>query len=76
MATTFVQVTSNAYADPLAVGLTSSSFARGGLSRTSCARPEKLFTANDTLIVQEVGVLTGVARDELVAAVVRLIAGT
>lgn len=70
-----VQVTSKAYADPDAVGLTGASFARGGLSLTSYARPGKLFTANDALIVREVGALTDAALDELVAAVVKLLGG-
>ena len=69
------QVTSKTYADPGAVELTGTSFVRGGLNLTSYARPGKLFTANDSLIVREVGALTDAALDELVAAVVRLLKG-
>jgi mRNA interferase MazF len=69
------QVTSRPYADPKAVELSGSSFARGGLDITSYARPGKLFTANDSLIVQDVGALTSAALDELVASVVRLLKG-
>lgn len=43
------QVTSNAYADPLAVRLTPASFASGSLQRTSYVRPGKLFTAHASL---------------------------
>ena len=67
------QVTSKPYADPDAVELTGASFARGGLGLTSYARPGKLFTANDSLIVREVGALTDAALDDLVAAVVELL---
>ncbi len=69
------QVTSKPYADPGAVELTGASSARGGLNLTSYARPGKLFTANDALIVREVGALTDAALAELVAAVVKLLEG-
>ena len=70
-----VQVTSKAYGDPAAVELAGPSFARGGLNLTSYARPGKLFTANDALIVQDVGALSGEALSELVGSVVRLLQG-
>lgn len=69
------QVTSQPYADPRAVELTGASFARGGLNRTSFARPGKLFTANDALIAREVGVLTVAALGALVREVVGLLEG-
>lgn len=69
------QVTSKPYADPEAVELSGPSFARGGLDLASYARPGKLFTANDALIVREVGALTSAALDEVVASVVRLLTG-
>lgn len=53
-----VQITSNAFADPLAVELTSHHFATGSLQRTSYARPGKLFTGNETLLARQVGQLT------------------
>lgn len=49
------QVTSNPYADPIAVPLTDADFASGSLQRVSFARPGKLFTANNALIRGEVG---------------------
>ncbi len=51
------QITSNAYADPLAVEIKSAHFAKGALRLTSYARPGKLFTANSTLIHSTVGQL-------------------
>ncbi|MEM1116282.1 MAG: type II toxin-antitoxin system PemK/MazF family toxin [Bacteroidota bacterium] len=67
------QVTSKPYADPGAVELTGASFARGGLNLTSYARPGKLFTANDTLIVRDVGALTAAALDEVLDAVIKVL---
>ena len=70
-----VQVTSNPYADPRAVELTESSFAHGSLERTSYARPGKLFTASESLVVRSVGDLTPDAAESVRAAVIRLIRG-
>jgi mRNA interferase MazF len=67
------QVTSNAYADPHAVALTGSDFMSGGLRVTSYARPGKLFTGNQHLIVSEVGTLNGVAFARVVQAVTALV---
>ena len=67
------QVTSKPYADRGAVELTEASFARGGLDLTSYARPGKLFTANDALIVREVGTLTDATLNALVTAVTTLL---
>ncbi len=51
------QITSNPYADPRAVKLTDADFQEGSLRVTSYARPGKLFTAHDSLIVAQVGKL-------------------
>ena len=66
------QVTSNPYSDPGAVTITEEDFISGGLLRTSFARPGKLFTANESLIRREVGILGAPKRTELLDAVVRL----
>lgn len=67
------QVTSNAYADPLAIELQTADFTTGSLHRTSYARPGKLFTANRRLIAQEVGVLRPEALERVVDQVVKLL---
>jgi mRNA interferase MazF len=67
------QVTSNPYADRDAVRLEDSSFETGSLQRVSYARPGKLFTANEDLMVEEVGVLTRISVDTLVDAVVEVL---
>jgi hypothetical protein len=67
------QVTSNAYGDPDAFRLATASFASGGLSRDSFARPSKLFTASEAIVVRVAGSLTAVAHRSLVASVVKVL---
>jgi len=67
------QVTSNPYGDPEALPLGATSFASGGLSRDSFARPGKLFTASEAIVVRVAGSLTPVAHRRIVEAVVNLI---
>ena len=68
------QVTSQPYGDPTALPLPAQSFRSGSLHRESYARPLKLFTANERLIVATVASLrreatTGIA--ERISAVLR-----
>lgn len=67
------QVTSNSYADARAVKLTDDSFTTGSLRMLSYARPAKLFTANRSLFVAHVGVLTEDSLKQIVDAVVELL---
>ena len=69
------QITSNPYSDPTALPLTASSYAEGGLPRKSFARPGKLFTANESIVVRQAGVLTPTAQRSIVEAVIRLLRG-
>jgi len=52
------QITSNPYSDPNHIPLDSKDFIHGGLQIRSYARPAKLFTANESLIILEAGHLT------------------
>jgi len=70
-----VQITSNAFADPLAIELTSRDFAAGSLQQTSYARPGKLFTANGTLVARQVGQLTPAALTRIIDQVVAMLRG-
>jgi len=70
------QVTSNPYGDPGAVHLTPASFGSGSLRSDSYARPGRLFTASQELMVGEVAVLRPEARAQLIDAVVRVLRGT
>lgn len=67
------QLTSKPYADTRAIELTNSSFAKGSLQVVSYARPGKLFTANRSLLVRQVGVLTDAALKQVVDAVIELL---
>ncbi len=66
------QVTSNPYADARSVLLENSNFSIGSLQVTSYARPGKLFTASDSLIRSEVGVLQLDAFKRVLTAVTEL----
>jgi len=67
------QVTSNPYGDYRAVHLTPASFGAGSLRSDSYARPGKLFTASQELMVAEVAVLRPEAHEHLVDEVVRVL---
>lgn len=67
------QITSKQYNDPRAVKLDGASFKRGSLHLVSYTRPGKLFTANQSLIVREVGLLKDDALRQIVDAVVKLL---
>jgi len=69
------QVTSNPYGDPLAIRLTDADFEEGGLRRDSFARPGKLFTASESLVVAAVGRLGNEKHREVVSRIVDLLQG-
>jgi mRNA interferase MazF len=69
------QVTSNPYGDVRAITLMEKDFKAGALRVTSYARPGKLFTANETLIAETVGILKKKAINELIEAVIMLFQG-
>jgi mRNA interferase MazF len=60
------QVTSNRYSDAAAIPLSTGAFADGGLGRESFARPGKLFTASQSIVVRRAGLLTPSAHREVV----------
>jgi mRNA interferase MazF len=67
------QITSNPYGDTHAVRLEDASFAVGALRVVSYARPGKLFTANDSLMVTQVGILKAEPAQQIIEAVVALL---
>lgn len=71
--TVLCQITSNPYADSGAIELTDEIFEWGSLQRTSYARPGKLFTANESLSVREMGMLAFETRQKIVEGVVELL---
>ena len=66
-------LTSNSYSDPDAIQLEDENFLSGSLSRTSYARPGKIFTANQTLISTQVGKLKDDSFRRVANAVVHLL---
>ena len=66
------QITSKPYADARAIRLEARDFAGGGLELTSYVRPGKLFTANEALMLESVGVLEAEKVDSILKAVAEL----
>jgi len=56
-----------------AIELTNNNFASGSLRVVSYARPSKLFTANHSLLVAQVGTLNDDALKKVVEAVIELL---
>jgi mRNA interferase MazF len=67
------QVTSNPYGDSQAISLPESGFASGSLRIASYARPGKLFTASQALMVSNVGILHGDTLKKIIDAVVAIL---
>lgn len=67
------QITSNQYADGMAICITDTEFESGGLFRTSYIRPGKIFTANVLIFIRSVGTLKKSIQSVLVDKVVSLI---
>ena len=67
------QVTSNPYGDPTAVTLLDEWFLEGSLRRMCNARPMKIFTANESLIVARVAILQAEAVVEITDRIVRVL---
>jgi len=67
------QVTSNPYADLIAIQITDSDFETGSLQRVSYVRPGKLFTANSSLMETEVGRLNTTTFKNVVTTIVDIL---
>ena len=67
------QITSNRYADPKAVELSNQDFQTGSLRVTSFARPGKLFTANGSLVISEVGKLKDNILNSIVTSIIEIL---
>lgn len=67
------QVTSNPYADPLAVRVGAEDFRQGSLLRPSFVRPGKIFTAHDSLIVGRAGLVGAEKLDQVKLRVAQLL---
>ena len=67
------QVTSKSYADSSAIKLEDEDFDSGSLHLTSYARPGKIFTANESLMVTQVGKLKDDSFREVAESVIQLL---
>lgn len=67
------QITSSPYGDPMAVSLHDSDFTVGGLQTFSYARPGKLFTAHDGLMIRSVGKLNVPAFERILSSIISLL---
>ncbi len=67
------QVTSKPYGDTRAVLLNDNGFESGSVRVESFVRPGKLFTAHQTLIVSEAGLLKEATFNQIIDAVVTLL---
>jgi len=67
------QITSNPYGDIQTVELYDSSFAVGSLRTQSYARPSKLFTANQDLMISKSGVLDPTVFKRIIKKVVKIL---
>lgn len=66
------QITSKSYTSTKAISLKPSDFAKGGLPIVSYVRPDKLFTADTTIISSAVGQLTLKSKDRVLKNVCAL----
>ena len=67
------QITSNSYGDSQAIRLADANFATGSLLVTSYARPGKLFTANNNLMVRQVGTLNADMLKRIIETVINIL---
>lgn len=63
------QITSKPYTSQTAIKVMKDDFGLGGLPIASYARPDKLFTAEPSIIQRAIGHLTGDSRDKILAQV-------
>lgn len=67
------QLTSKSYSDASAVQIENEDFASGSLNLTSYARPGKIFTANESLMITQIGKLKDDSFRKVANAVIHLL---
>lgn len=67
------QVTGNPYSDATALEINDNHFSKGSLKRISYVRPGKLFTANESLIISEVGILKESIFGDIITSVINVL---
>lgn len=66
------QITSKAYTSKTAIAIKEKDFATGSLPVVSFIRPDKLFTADETIIKEVVGQLNSTTKKKILTSVRRL----
>jgi mRNA interferase MazF len=64
------QITSQNVSDSYAVPITNADFSNGGLNRDSNVRPNRLFTADENLILYQVGQLNPNKLEQVIAKII------
>lgn len=67
------QITSQPVSSPFAVRLASGDFETGSLSHTSTIRPERIFTADEHIILRSVGKITDAKLRDVASAITRIV---
>ncbi|MGK7947359.1 MAG: type II toxin-antitoxin system PemK/MazF family toxin [Xenococcaceae cyanobacterium] len=69
------QITSQVRADNYAVAITNADFANGGLNRNSNIRPNRLFTADEGIILYKAGQLKPEKLKEVINKIIAILQG-
>ena len=67
------QITSQPVSNAFAIGLTPLDFVTGGLNRPSTIRPERIFTADEHIILRSVGKITDTKLRDVAAIITRIV---
>lgn len=67
------QITSKPYSDSRAIEVTDADFQTGSLRLTSHARPAKLFTAHESLIFSQIGLLREASLKRITDAIIYML---
>ena len=70
------QITSQAVSDTMAIPIDNTDFANGGLSIVSNVRPNKLFTADESIVLYKAGKLNSDITDKIIDDVTKMFNGT
>ncbi|ELR98136.1 type II toxin-antitoxin system PemK/MazF family toxin [Gloeocapsa sp. PCC 73106] len=67
------QITSQTVTDRYAISLENSNFSSGGLNKISNIRPNRLFTADEQIILSQVGQLKSEKLEEVIARIIAIL---
>ncbi|WP_414622367.1 type II toxin-antitoxin system PemK/MazF family toxin [Calothrix sp. CCY 0018] len=67
------QITSQAVSDEYAIQIESSDFNTGGLNKTSNIRPNRLFTADESIILYKAGQLKPEKLEEVILKIIEIL---